>query len=319
MIKMAKVSTDLPPDIKPTDYTYIMLRPSYLQAGDKVALISPAGIISPEVINNAIDLLHSWDLIPLTGRHATSRYGYFAGTDQERLEDLQWALDADEIRAIFCTRGGYGCLRIVEKADYSTFQGNPKWLIGFSDITVLHTKMTALGIESMHAPMPKSYPTTDREALEHLKQFLFGSVSSYLIPPHPFNRKGIVRADLAGGNLSLLHCLRSSVVEYPLEDTILFIEDIGENLYAIDRMMQSFKLTGRLKNLQGLIVGGFSGMKGEDFGKDAYEIIQEAVEEYRYPVCFGFPAGHIPNNYPLILGASVELSVGENGSELIFL
>lgn len=303
-----------------TDRLYhIMLRPAYLQAGDKVALISPAGIINTEVIDHAVNLLQSWGLIPLIGKHTTSQCGFFAGTDQERLQDLQWALDEEDVRAIFCTRGGYGCMRIVEKADYSYFQGNPKWLIGFSDITVLHTKLTALGIESLHAPMPKSYSTTDPEALEHLKQFLFGSVSSYIIPPHPFNREGIVRADLAGGNLSLLHCLRSSVVEYPQGETILFIEDIGENLYAIDRMMQSFKLTGRLKNLQGLIVGGFSGMKGENFGKNAYEIIQEAVEEYDYPVCFGFPAGHIPNNYPLILGATIELSVDENGSEVIFL
>ncbi len=296
-----------------------MLRPSYLQPGDKIALISPAGIISPEVINHASELLHSWDLIPVVGKHATSQYGYFAGTDQERLEDLQWALDAEEVRAIFCTRGGYGCMRIVEKADYSCFQGNPKWLVGFSDITVLHTKLTSLGIESLHAPMPKSYQNTDAKALKRLNQFLFGAISPYTLPPHPLNREGIVRADLTGGNLSLLHCLRSSVVEYPQDETILFIEDVGENLYAIDRMMQSFKLTGRLKHLQGLIVGGFSNMKGENFGKNAYEIIREAVEDYDYPVCFDFPAGHIPGNYPLILGASIELSVDENGSEILFL
>jgi len=296
-----------------------MLRPSYLQPGDKVALISPAGIISPEVVNHATGLLRSWELVPVTGKHATSQCGYFAGTDEERLEDLQWALDAEDVRAIFCTRGGYGCLRIVEKADYSYFQGNPKWLVGFSDITVLHTKLTSLGIESLHAPMPKSYQNTDREALDRVKEFLFGSVSPYVLPPHPFNREGVVRADLTGGNLSLLHCLRSSVVEYPQDKTILFIEDVGENLYAVDRMMQSFKLTGRLKHLQGLIVGGFSGMKGENFGKNAYEIIREAVEDYDYPVCFGFPAGHIPDNYPLILGASIELTVDEKGSEILFL
>lgn len=154
-----------------------MLRPSYLQPGDKIALISPAGIISPEVVNHASELLHSWDLIPVVGKHATSQYGYFAGTDQERLEDLQWALDAEEVRAIFCTRGGYGCMRIVEKADYSCFQGNPKWLVGFSDITVLHTKLTSLGIESLHAPMPKSYQNTDAKALKRLNQFLFGAIS----------------------------------------------------------------------------------------------------------------------------------------------
>lgn len=296
-----------------------MLRPSYLQAGDCVALISPAGIISPDVVSHAVEVLHAWGLVPLTGQHATSQCGYFAGTDEERLEDLQWALDAEDVRAIFCTRGGYGCMRIVEKADYSRFQGNPKWLVGFSDITVLHTKLTSLGIESLHAPMPKSYRNTEAEALERLRRFLFGTVDPYTLPPHPFNRDGIVRADLTGGNLSLLHCLRSSSVEYIQDENILFIEDVGENLYAIDRMMQSFKLAGRLRNLQGLIVGGFSNMKGDNFGKNAYEIIRETVEDYDYPVCFGFPAGHIPGNYPLILGASIELTVDENGSEVLFL
>lgn len=296
-----------------------MLRPSYLQSGDKVALISPAGIIDSHDIEYAGHILRSWGLEPVIGSHATCQCGYFAGTDNERLTDLQWALDDEEIRAILCTRGGYGCLRIVEKADYSIFQGNPKWLIGFSDITVLHTKLTSLGIESMHAPMPKSYRDTTAEALSHLKNFLFGEVSPYLLPPHPFNREGIIQADLTGGNLSLLHCIRSSVIEYPTRGAILFIEDVGENLYAIDRMMQSFKLTGRLEELQGLIVGGFSDMKGENFGKTAEEIIREAVEEYDYPLCFGFPAGHIPDNYPLILGSTIEMSVDNAGSEITFL
>lgn len=296
-----------------------MLRPAYLQKGDKVALISPAGIIASSCIENAVSVLHSWGLETVTGPHATSRYGYFAGTDTERLSDLQWALDDEDIRAIFCTRGGYGCLRIVEKADYSVFQGNPKWLIGFSDITVLHTKLTSLGIESMHAAMPKSYPNTAPEALQQLRNFLFGEISPYILPPHPLNREGIVQADLTGGNLSLLHCIRSSVVEYEPRSAVMFIEDIGENLYAIDRMMQSFKLTGRLENLQGLVVGGFSELKGMDFGKTAEEIVREAVEEYDYPVCFGFPAGHIRDNYPLILGSTIELSVDAHGAEITFL
>lgn len=296
-----------------------MLRPAYLQNGDKVALVSPAGIIDPQYIEYAGQVLRSWGLEPVTGKHVTCQCGYFAGTDNERLTDLQWAMDDEEIRAIFCTRGGYGCLRIVEKVDYSIFQGNPKWLIGFSDITVLHTKLTSLGIESLHAPMPKTYPETTPEALRHLKDFLFGDVSPYLLPAHPLNREGIVRSDLTGGNLCLLHCIRSSVVEYEPRGTIMFIEDVGENLYAIDRMMQSFKLTGRLEYLQGLIVGGFTDMKGDNFGKTAEEIVREAVEEYDYPLCFGFPAGHIADNHPLILGSSIELSVETDNSEITFL
>lgn len=296
-----------------------MLRPAYLQKGDKVALVSPAGIISPSCIENARSVLHSWGLEAVAGPHATSRYGYFAGTDDERLADLQWALDDEDIRAIFCTRGGYGCLRIVEKADYSVFQGNPKWLVGFSDITVLHTKLTSLGIESMHAAMPQSYSDTAPEALQRLRNFLFGEIAPYILPSHPLNREGIVQADLTGGNLCLLHCIRSSVIEYEPRGAVIFIEDVGENLYAVDRMMQSFKLTGRLENLQGLIVGGFSDMKGANFGKTAEEIVREAVEEYDYPVCFGFPAGHIRDNYPLILGSTIEFSVDGNGTEITFL
>ena len=294
-----------------------MIRPSYLQSGDKVALVSPAGIIAASHLQYAEELLRAWELIPVRGPHVLAQHGYFAGTDAERIQDLQWAMDDEEIRAIFCTRGGYGCLRIVEELDYSVFQGNPKWLIGFSDITVLHTKLTSLGIESLHGPMPKSFEKTTEEARERYRSFLFGEITPYRIPSHPLNREGIVRSDLTGGNLSLLHCIRSSVIEYR-QKSILFIEDVGENLYAVDRMMQSFKLTGRLAELQGLIVGGFSDMLAGNFGKTAEEIIREAVEEYDYPLCFGFPAGHIPGNYPLILGSSVELSVEQDGCELTF-
>lgn len=293
-----------------------MFRPPYLQPGDKVALVSPAGIIDSEYIENAVQVLRSWELNPIIGMHATSQHGYFAGTDDERMKDMQWALDDDDIHGIFCTRGGYGSLRIVEKLDYSKFQGNPKWLIGFSDITVFHSKLNKLGIESMHAAMPKSYQTTDPEALRRLKNFLFGRISSYVIPPHPLNREGFVQAELVGGNLSLIHCLHSSIVECKHQSAILFIEDVGENLYAIDRMMQSLKLAEKFNKLQGLIVGSFSDMKGANFGKNAYEIIQEAVEGYEYPVCFGFPAGHTAENYPLIMGANIQLNVNENGTEI---
>ncbi len=296
-----------------------MLRPPYLQSGDKITLISPAGIIDPEYIEYAEKILDSWGLIPVRGKNIFKRHGYFAGTDAERLTDFQHAMDDEDSKAIFCTRGGYGCMRIVEQADYSVFQGNPKWLVGFSDITVLHTKLTSLGIESLHAPMPKSYAKTQPDALEKVKEFLFGHISPYHLPPHPLNREGCVRADLTGGNLSLLHCLRSSVVEYPSHHSVWFIEDVGENLYALDRMMQSFRLSNQLANLQGLIVGDFSEMRGENFGKNAYEIIKEAVDEYTYPVCFGFHAGHTANNNPLILGADIELSVDENGSDILFL
>ncbi|MDR0982694.1 MAG: LD-carboxypeptidase [Culturomica sp.] len=295
-----------------------MLRPNYLQEGDYVALVSPAGHIDGSCVENATELLQSWGLNPIVGRNAEKQYGFYSGTDEERIEDLQWAMDNDEIKAIFCTRGGYGCMRIVDKLDYSKFQGEPKWVVGFSDITVLLSKITSLGIESMHAPMPQTYSDTDKDALTRLKEMLFGEVKNYYIPTNHLNRIGFVSGELTGGNLCILNCIRSTNIEHNSHNSILFIEDVGENLYAVDRMMQSFKLSGRLEDLQGLIVGAFTEIKNNNFTKDAYELIREAVDEYEFPVCFNFPAGHIHNNYPLIMGASVCLNVETSGAEVIF-
>ncbi|MCC8173714.1 MAG: LD-carboxypeptidase [Odoribacter sp.] len=296
-----------------------MLRPPYLQVGDKVALISPASAIDASYVTHAAKVLESWGLLPLVGVNALNRHGDFAGTDEERLADIQWAMDEEEIKAIFCTRGGYGTIRIVEKIDYSRLQGNPKWIVGFSDITVLHTKLTAIGIESLHAPMAKNFKDITIQSLNYLKDFLFGTIYKYTLPHNPLNRSGIVRSELTGGNLCTLNSIRSSVIEHRPNGKVLFIEDVGENLYTVDRLMQSFKLSGRLALLGGLIVGGFSDMKGENFGKTAYEIIREAVDEYIYPVYFGFPAGHISNNLPLIMGASIELCVDEETTEITFI
>ncbi|NCE71747.1 LD-carboxypeptidase [Odoribacter sp. Z80] len=295
-----------------------MYRPPYLQPGDQVAVISPAGAIEPAVLEEAVKTLRSWELEPVIGKHAAAKYGYFAGNDNQRAEDMQWALDTEDIRAIFCTRGGYGSMRIVEQLDYSIFQGSPKWLVGFSDITVFHAKLNTLGIESMHAAMPKSFPNTEPEALKRTREFLFGQVNAYQLPPHPLNQPGIVEAELTGGNLTLLHCIHSSNLECKHQTPILFIEDIGENLYAIDRMLQSLKLAEKFTKIQGLIAGDFSEMKGLNFGKDAYTIIHELLEEYQYPVCFGFPAGHSSANYPLIMGSTVHLEVHSEGTTISF-
>ena len=295
-----------------------MFRPPYLQPGDKVAIVSPAGAIAEEYITTGVEVLRSWELVPIIGPHANASYGYFAGTDAQRIQDMQWALDDPDIRAIFCTRGGYGSLRIVEQLDYSLFQGYPKWLVGCSDITVFHSKMNTLGIESMHGAMPKSFRRTNPEALKRLKEMLFGKITAYELPPHPFNRPGLVQAELTGGNLTLLHCMHSTLLECKHQSPILFMEDIGENLYAIDRMLQSLKLAEKFERLQGIIIGDFTEMKGLDFGKDAYEIIRDLMEEYTYPTCFGFPAGHSVNNYPLIIGSTIEMEVATQGVTIHF-
>lgn len=296
-----------------------MFRPPFLQSGDKVALVSPAGAIDISFIAEAADLLRSWELQPIVGAHATATHGYFAGTDAQRAEDMQWALDEEDIRAIFCTRGGYGSLRIVEQLDYSLFQGAPKWLVGFSDITVFHSKLNTLGIESLHAPMAKSFRHTHPEALKRLKDFLYGQITPYSLPAHPCNREGFVRAELTGGNLTLLHCIHSSILECRHQSPVLFMEDVGENLYAIDRILQSLRLSEKFSRLQGVIVGDFTEMKGENFGKDAYGIIREILEEYNYPVCFGFPAGHSANNYPLIIGSTIEMEITSEGTMISFI
>lgn len=295
-----------------------MLKPPYLKSGDKVALISPAGVFDRNYLANAIAVLKSWKLIPIVGRFALEQYGYFAGTDTQRLSDLQWALDNDEIRAIFCNRGGYGTLRIVEQVDYSKFQGNPKWIIGFSDITVLHTKINSLGFESIHGAMPKTFSSTSTGALVKLKEFLFGKISSYTLPPHPYNREGIVQAELTGGNLTLVHAVAPTCVCYHHRTPILFIEDVNEDLYAIDRMLQSLKMSSCFDSLQGVIVGAFTEIAESGYGKTCYEVIDEVTRELNVPVCFNFPAGHLPDNYPLIMGSTIELSIDQNGTEITF-
>lgn len=295
-----------------------MYRPPYLQTGDKVALVSPAGAIESSYITAAVETLRSWQLEPVVGPHAAATYGYFAGSDEQRMHDMQWALNDEDIRAVFCTRGGYGSMRIVEQLDYSVFQGSPKWLVGFSDITVFHAKLNTLGIESMHAAMPKSFRTTNPLALQRLREMLFGQITDYHLPPHPLNREGVVEAELTGGNLTLLHCIHSTSLECRHQEPILFLEDVGENLYAIDRMLQSLKLAGRFDHVQGLIVGDFTEMKGLNFGKTAYEIIREMVDDYSYPLCFGFPAGHAADNFPLIMGTSVEVEITPEGSTIHF-
>ena len=295
-----------------------MYRPPFLQPGDKVALVSPAGAIEENYIRDAVEILREWGLNPVPGPHVCEKQGYFAGSDEQRMEDMQWALDDEDIRAIFCTRGGYGSMRIVEQLDYSVFQGSPKWLVGFSDITVFHSKLNTLGIESLHAPMPKSFKKSSPEAMQRLKEFLFGEISPYRIPPHPFNKEGLIRAELTGGNLTLLHCLRSTTLECKRQSPVLFIEDVGENLYAVDRMLQSLKLSEKFERLQGLIVGHFSEMKGLHFGKTPDEIIRDLLEEYSYPVCFGFPAGHEEQNFPLIMGATIEMEINAQGTTILF-
>ncbi|SIT94252.1 S66 peptidase family protein [Pontibacter indicus] len=293
-----------------------MIRP--LQPGDKIAIIATARLISREEIAAAIDILQSWGLEVEVGPTVGAQYGVFAGEDALRLQDLQQALDRPDIKAIICARGGYGTTRILDQVDFSKFQQHPKWIVGFSDITSLLCHIHSLGIESVHGIMPLLFPTGTVAALDSLRRVLFGEELSYSTASHAFNRTGIAEGQLIGGNLALLHNVSGTSSDFNTKGKILFLEDVDEYLYSIDRMMVHLDRAGKLKDLAGLIVGHFSDMKDNaiPFGKDAYEIIAEHSGKYSYPVCYGFPTGHEPDNLALVCGRTARLEVAENGVRL---
>lgn len=286
--------------------------PSFLRAGDNIHIVSPSGAIQPGFIDGATKLLSSWGLKVTEGKYARTEYGRFSGTKDERVADLQQALDDPNVKAILCSRGGYGLAQIIDKIDFSSFAKSPKWLIGFSDITILHNAITALGIASMHGIMTKYLTELPEESdqITSFKNLLFGTPSNFSIKPEAENRPGRAVGKLIGGNLSVMMGMRSTPFDLDFHNNILFIEDVGEKPYQIDRMMQSLRLSGVLKQISGLVVGQFS-----DYDEDPLmmqsvaEIILAAVSEYDYPVCFNFPAGHVDYNLSFVLGEQAELFV----------
>lgn len=298
-----------------------MIRPPYLNKKDKVAIVSPARSISFETVHPAIRMLQRYELEVVLGSHIFSKCHQFAGTDEQRRRDMQQMLDDPDIRAIFCARGGYGTVRIIDKLDFTGFCRNPKWIVGYSDATVFHSHIhEKFGIETLHASMPVSIRSDKpTEAVQTMMNALFGYRISYTWPKAPLSRDGSATGLLVGGNLSILASLSGSVSALNTAGKILFIEDLDEYLYHIDRMMWNLKRSGKLNDLRGLIVGGMTGMKDNEipFGKNACEIVAEAVREFRYPVCFNFPAGHDDPNLALVLGRQITLTVGKE-AELQF-
>ncbi len=297
-----------------------MLKPDYLKAGDRVRIVSPAGFAAEEKVLPAVKLLRDEGFEVILGDHVFTRHFRFAGSDEQRLADLQQAFDDPECKAVICSRGGYGSIRIAGKISFSRFRKYPKWLIGFSDITVLHACLQKEGYCSVHGAMPSSYmidALPDQNFLE-LITLLKGDGSNNILPVHPLNRPGSASGKLTGGNLSMLYSLIGTPLESLTDGNILFIEDVSEYFYHLDRMMHSLKLSGKLKNLKALLVGDFTEMKENDppFGQTTEEIILDVVSEYSYPVCFGFPAGHARINRPLMLGADYSLAVHENQASL---
>jgi muramoyltetrapeptide carboxypeptidase len=296
--------------------------PPPLKKGDTIALVCIAGYMPAEKTVQCIKTLKKWGYKVKVGKTVGGKSNnYFSGTDEERLNDIQVCLDDENISAILCARGGYGTTRILDDINWKKFKKHPKWIIGFSDITILHGYLhQQLKIASIHGPMANAFnaePMENKFTLS-LKDCLEGKPHSYLTPHHEFNRFGKAKAKLVGGNLCLLAHAIGSNAEIDTDGKILFLEDIGEQLYNIDRMMMQLKRAGKLKKLKGLIVGGFSDTKDTErpFGKTANEIIQDAVKEYDFPTCFGFPVSHEYANVSLIHGGKYAFEVNEDGAEV---
>lgn len=292
--------------------------PSYLQAGDTIGIVCPAGYMAKEKAQTCIDVLQEWGYkVKIGNTLGSGSDNYFSGTDAERLQDLQGMLDDDTVKAILCGRGGYGVGRIIDQIDFKSFKKHPKWIIGFSDITVLHAHIYSnYKIATLHAPMAAAFNDDGykEEYVQSLKLALQGKKAKYSCVPHVFNKKGEAVGELVGGNLALLVNITGTPSQLKTKGRILFIEDVGEYLYSIDRMFWQLKRSGQLDKLAGLIIGGFTDMKDTDrpFGKTVEEIIHEIVKEYDYPVCFNFPVSHGKENYALKVGVGYKLKVGAN-------
>jgi muramoyltetrapeptide carboxypeptidase len=297
-------------------------QPAYLKKGDKVAIVCPAKKL-PKSIDAAIAILKDWGLEVVIGETVTASYNQFAGDDALRTTDLQQYLDDPEIKAVIAGRGGYGTLRIIDELDFTKFVESPKWVVGFSDITVLLSHVYAkYQVQCIHGQMPYTFEDSTPEALASLKTALFGGELVYESSNtgSPQNREGEAEGILIGGNLTLLVMLQGSESEIDYTDKILFIEDVGEHEYSVDRLIRMLKRNGKLSQLKGLIVGAFNGFEVEDipFGETPEQVIWELVKEYDYPVCFNFPVGHIDDNRAMVVGKSATLVVDSNIARLRF-
>ncbi|HEX2921147.1 MAG TPA: LD-carboxypeptidase [Bacteroidales bacterium] len=296
--------------------------PGYLKAGHEVAIVSPSFSIDAQKLYAAVSFLDKWGLKARIGRYAAATSGPFAGTDEERLSDLQEATNDPSIKAVFCARGGYGLSKIIDKTDFSALTRSPKWYVGFSDVTALHLWLTGMeGIISLHADMPLHYndPEKTEDTFVTLRKALFGEPYTIDWTGLIF-RAGDVAGEITGGNLSLVCCMMGTPAEVETEGRILFLEDTGDYIYQLDRMLMSLKLAGKLRNLSALLIGGMSELKDtkKPWGKSVEDTIYEIVKEYDYPVFFGFPAGHINDNRAIYIGRKASIKVNDNKASLSF-
>lgn len=296
-------------------------QPQPLQQGDLVAIVTTARKIDRADIQKAIELLESWGLNAVVGKTIGKADHQFGGTDADRITDFQEAMNNDAVKAIWCARGGYGTVRIIDALDFAAFLNNPKWVLGFSDVTALHSHLHNLGVHTIHGLMPITVESSTSQAITSLKNCLFGNDVGYTLSCNNSNKYGNAEGVLVGGNLSMLYSLLGSVSSIKTDGKILFIEDLDEYLYHVDRMMMNLKRNGYFNNLKGLIVGGMTKMNDNTvpFGKTAAEIILDTIKEFDFPVCFNFPAGHFKDNRAMEFGRAVKFSVGKEYTTLKFL
>lgn len=300
--------------------------PKPLKKGDKIAIISPAGAVEPAQLEKGIKIIKSKGFEPVLGENLYTKFsnGYnYAGTEEQRTNDINWALNDPEISAIWASRGGYGCQHLIENLNLKGFIKNPKWYIGYSDNTVIQSYLLKKGFASIHGQTIKtsSFGVTD-ESYDLTFNILKGKPLKYTLKSNQFNKEGNADGELVGGNLALIYALLGTKYSFDFKDKILFIEDIGENFYALDRMIMSLELAGVFTKIKGLIIGGMTNMGDEkenkqyeeSFDEFAYKLISDRISKYKFPTVFGFPNGHIHNNIPLILGAEVSLKAGKNVS-----
>ena len=296
-----------------------MITPPYLKKGDTIAIVATARKNIDDNLKFAKDLLTSWGLNVKVGSTIGLDLNQLAGTDEQRAADFQDQMDNQNIKAIWCVRGGYGTVRMIDLLDFTKFKQNPKWIVGFSDVTVLHNHLNTMGYKSIHGIMPVSSKATE-EAKESLRIALFGESLKYEIDSHPMNKLGKATGELVGGNLSILYSLLGSKSAINCDDKILFMEDLDEYLYHIDRMMINLQRNGCLESIKGIIVGAMTKMKDNDipWGKDALQIIEDVTKKYNIPILYEFPAGHIQDNRALIMGNKVTIDVNKECSTVIF-
>ncbi|MBE4950510.1 S66 peptidase family protein [Chryseobacterium culicis] len=299
-----------------------MIFPKSLKKGDKIAVISPAGAVDASQLEKGIEMIKSRGFEPVLGEHLYTKFsnGYnYAGTEKERAKDINWALNDTEIRAVWASRGGYGCQHLIQHLKLKNFTENPKWYIGYSDNTVIQSYLLKKGFVSIHGQTIKtsSFGVTD-ESYDLIFDILKGKKPKYSLESHQFNKVGNIEGELVGGNLALIYALLGTKYSFDFKDKILFIEDIGENFYALDRMIMSLELAGVFSKIKGLIVGGMTNMGDEkenksyeeSFDEFAYKLISDRVSKYEFPVVFAFPNGHIKDNRPLLIGANIKMNIG---------